>query len=75
MSKTFMYLLVTIGVYLVIVKGLGAIETADDEKESDQTDTKKNDTKNGTGLNDNADENGVSRGAAGRMRYGIGYTN
>lgn len=75
MSKTFMYLLATIAVYLVIVKGLGALENQDNDDPSDKTDTKKNDTKNSTGLNDNADENGVSQGAAGRMRHGIGYTN
>lgn len=73
MSKTFVYLIVTIAVYLVIVKGLGAIEN-DDDNESNKTDSK-NGTKNGTGLNDNENENGVSRGAAGRMRHGIGYTN
>lgn len=71
MSKTFMYLLATIAVYLVIVKGLGALENSNEDDQSDKTDTKKNDTKNGTELN----ENGVSQGAAGRMHHGIGYTN
>lgn len=71
MSKTFMYLLATIAVYLVIVKGLGALENQDNDDQSDKTDTKKNNTKNGTGLNDND----VSQGAAGCMRHGIGYTN
>ena len=72
MSKTFMYLIVTIVVYLLIVKGLGALETADKEKEqSNKTDSKKNDTKNGTGLNDN----GLSKDAADQTRYRKGYTN
>lgn len=76
MSKTFMYLIVTIVTYLLIVKGLGVIETTDDDNDkTDKTDSKKNDTKNGTGLNDNEDENGVSKGAAGQMRYRMGYTN
>ena len=37
MSKTFMYLIVTIVAYLLIVKGLGVIETTD---ETDKTDSK-----------------------------------
>lgn len=37
MSKTFMYLIVTIVAYLLIVKGLGVIETTD---ETDKTDDK-----------------------------------
>ena len=37
MSKTFMYLIVTIVTYLLIVKGLGVIETTD---ETDKTDSK-----------------------------------
>ena len=61
MSKTFMYLIVTIVTYLLIVKGLGVIETTD---ETDKTDSKKNDTKND-----------VSKGASGQMRYRMGYTN
>lgn len=76
MSKTFMYLIVTIVTYLLIVKGLGVIETTDeDNDETDKTDSKKNDTKNGTGLNDNEDENGVSKGTAGQVSYRMGYTN
>ena len=72
MSKTFMYLIVTIVTYLLIVKGLGTLETSDEEKEqSNKTDSKKNGTKNGTGLNDNEDKNG----SAGQMRYRMGYTN
>ena len=37
MSKTFMYLIVTIVAYLLIVKGLGVIESSD---ETDKTDSK-----------------------------------
>ena len=63
MSKTFMYLIVTIVAYLLIVKGLGVIETTD---ETDKTDSKKNETKNN-----------VSKGAAGQQRYRFGapYSN
>ena len=65
MSKTFMYLIVTIVVYLLIVKGLGVIGASDEEKEqSNKTDNKKNETKND-----------VSKGASGQMRYRMGYTN
>ena len=66
MSKTFMYLIVTIVTYLLIVKGLGVIEATDEEKEqSNKTDSK------GTLEND------VSKGAAGQQRYRFGapYSN
>ena len=66
MSKTFMYLIVTIVTYLLIVKGLGVIEATDEEKEQpNKTDSK------GTL------ENGVSKGAAGQQRYRFGapYSN
>ena len=66
MSKTFMYLIVTIVAYLLIVKGLGVIETTDeDSDETDKTDSK------GTLEND------VSQGAAGQQRYRFGapYSN
>ena len=60
MSKTFMYLIVTIVAYLLIVKGLGVIETTDeDSDEADKTDSK------GTL------ENGVSK----RYRFGAPYSN
>ena len=55
-----MYLIVTIVTYLLIVKGLGVIGASDeDSDETNKTDSKNN-TKNGMGLNDNEDENGVS---------------
>ena len=66
MSKTFMYLIVTIVTYLLIVKGLGVIAATDeDSDETDKTDSK------GTL------ENGVSQGAAGQQRYRFGapYSN
>ena len=58
-----MYLIVTIVAYLLIVKGLGVIETTD---ETNKTDNKKNETKND-----------VSKGAAGQQRYRFGapYSN
>lgn len=62
MSKTFMYLIVTIVAYLLIVKGLGVIETSDD----DSDETVKTDSK-GT----------LENGAAGRKKYRFGapYSN
>ena len=62
MSKTFMYLIVTIVTYLLIVKGLGVIESSDEEKEqSNKTDSK------GT----------LENGAAGKKKYRFGapYSN
>ena len=62
MSKTFMYLIVTIVTYLLIVKGLGTLETADeDSNETDKTDSK------GT----------LENGAAGHQKYHFGapYSN
>ena len=62
MSKTFMYLIVTIVTYLLIVKGLGVIETTDETNKTDSKGTLKN---------------GVSKGAAGQQRYRFGapYSN
>ena len=57
MSKTFMYLIVTIVTYLLIVKGLGAIETTDD----DSNETNKTD-RTGT----------LENGAAGQQKYHFG---
>ena len=57
MSKTFMYLIVTIVTYLLIVKGLGAIETTDnDSDETNKTDS------SGT----------LENGAAGQQKYHFG---
>ena len=72
MSKTFMYLLVTIGAFLVVVKGLSSIDSGES---SDKTDSNSDTLDNG--MNANADENGVSQGASGRKRYRIGvpYSN
>ena len=70
MSKTFMYLLVTIGAFLVVVKGLSSIDSGES---SDKTDSNTDTLDNGM----NADENGVSQGASGRKRYrtGVPYSN
>ena len=66
MSKTFMYLLVTIGVFLVVVKGLSSIDSGESSDKTDSnTDTLDN------GMNANTDENGVSQGASGQQRYRI----
>ena len=66
MSKTFMYLIVTIVTYLLIVKGLGVIGASDeDSNETNKTDSK------GTLEND------VSNSAAGKKKYRFGapYSN
>ena len=65
MSKTFMYLIVTIVTYLLIVKGLGVLDTSGEKEQSNKTGSK------GTL------ENGVSKGAAGQQRYRFGapYSN
>ena len=50
MSKTFMYLIVTIVTYLLIVKGLGVIGASnEDSDETNKTDSKKNETKGAAG--------------------------
>ena len=62
MSKTFMYLIVTIVTYLLIVKGLGVIGASDeDSDETNKTDSK------GT----------LENGAAGKKKYRFGapYSN
>lgn len=75
MSKTFIYLLVTICVFLFVVKPFSG---SDGDKKEEKTEKEKNaekaDTQSGTGLNENPDENGVSQGAAGQQKYRIGYT-
>ena len=78
MSKTFIYLLVTIGVYLLIVKGLGKF--SDSAQSSNSASSSSNggtvtNSSTGTGLTDQQDENEVSTGAAGQRRYRMGYTN
>ena len=72
MSKTFFYLLVTMGVFLFVIKPLSATENTTSSKEKSEN---KADTKSGTGFSENVDKNGVSRGASGQQKYRIGYTN
>ena len=76
MSKTFIYLLVTICVFLFVVKGIGGKAETTEETNSDtyEGSTANADTENGTGLAENADENVGSQGASGQMKYRIGYT-
>lgn len=74
MSKTFMYTLLVIAVYVVIIfPKLGSTNKEFNKKE--ETESNKADTKSGTGLSENADKNGVSQGASGQQKYRIGYTN
>ena len=59
MSKTFTYVLIVIGVYVAIITG----KTITGNK---KTEEKK------TGKSENKDENRVSQGASGQMKYRIG---
>ena len=72
MSKTFFYLLVTMGVFLFVIKPLNTTENTTSSKDKSEN---KADTKTGTGLSENANKNGVSRGDSGQQKYKIGYTN
>ena len=56
MSKTFMYLIVTIVTYLLIVKGLGVLETSGEKEQSNKT---------------NSTET-LENGAAGQQKYHFG---
>lgn len=71
MSKTFSYVLFVIGVYLLII--FPKKFTSSEEEKEEKTENKA-DTENALGLNENADENGVSQGASGRLKYQMGYT-
>ena len=56
MSKTFMYLIVTIVTYLLIVKGLGVLETSGEKEQSNKTDSTET----------------LENGAAGQQKYHFG---
>ena len=71
MSKTFTYILIVIGAYLLIIFPK---LNSKSEKETETETENEADTKSGTGLSENTDENGVSRGASGQQKYRIGYT-
>ena len=71
MTKTYTYLIITICAYLFIVVGLNLKSNTSSKSSKKET---KSDTKSGTGLSENADKNGVSRGASGQQKYRIGYT-
>lgn len=70
MSKTFLYALAVIAIYLVVIMPDSSSTT---EKSATVKRNNKADTENGTGLAENADENGVSQGASGQLKYRIGY--
>lgn len=63
MSKTFTYVLIVIGVYVVIITG----KTITGNKKTEEKKTGKSDDA-GRGIS----ENGVSQGASGQMKYRIG---
>ena len=58
MSKTFTYVLIVIGVYVAIITG----KTITENKKTEEKKTGKSDK----------DENRVSQGASGQMKYRIG---
>ena len=72
MSKTFMYALAVIAVYVLMIFPK-MNKTSDTKTEEEKTNEA--DTESGTGLNENADENGISQGASGRQKYQYGWTN
>ena len=61
MSKTFTYVLIVIGVYVAIITG----KTITENKKTEEKKTGKSDA-------ENKDENRVSQGASGQMKYRIG---
>lgn len=71
MSKTFVITLAVIAVYVLVIfpKVAGSGNQTNEKKEN------KSDTKSGSGLSENADENGISQGASGQQKYRIGWTN
>lgn len=69
MSKTMIYILTIITVYLLIIVPKISPETEKTEEKED----KKTDTKNALGLHEEKTEKGVVKGAAGQMSYRIGY--
>ena len=68
MSKTFTYVLLVIGVYLLIIFP----KTVKSESNTEKTDTK---NKEGEKITEkDKDGDGITEGAGGRLKYGIGYT-
>ena len=66
MSKTFTYVLIVIGVYVAIITG----KTITGNKKTEEKKTGKSDA--GNSPSENKDENRVSQGASGQMKYRIG---
>ena len=72
MSKTFIYVLAVIAIYMIVI--FPKVASDNSKKETDKTESNgKADTESGTGLSENPDKNGVSQGAAGQQKYRIGY--
>ena len=61
-------------VYVVLVLPKTYIKTGIQKSEKEYPDIPQPDSKNGFGLAENSDENGVSQGASGQMKYRFGYT-
>ena len=73
MSKTFSIILIVIGVYLLIIFP-SKIKKTSDTAEENVKDKIGKDT-GGKITESKTDENGVTEGAGGRLKYSIGYTN
>lgn len=68
MNKTFTYVLLVIGVYLLVIFPK-VVKSTKAEKETETTKEEEKITEK------NKNEDGVSQGAGGRLKYSIGYTN
>ena len=84
MSRTFIYALAVVAVYIFLVVPKMS-KSEEDKTESEQKThggggkklpdgSYTTDTQSGTGLNENGDENGISQEASGQQKYRIGYT-
>ena len=70
MSKTFYYVIAVMIIYSLVILPSTVKSTSNKKEEKGKAGTT-----NGTVVNENADKNGVSRGAVGQQKYRTGYTN
>lgn len=68
MSKTFTYTIFVLLVYFLFILPINSKTTNTKSTKKEEKDS----SKNSLGMNKNEDENGVSQGASGRLKYQIG---